>query len=250
MNTWQLVIYGIAGLVMSVFSGIAGSGGGLVMTPLAILLGLTPAQAISSGKFNGLAVAIGSLTGLGAHRTKINRRRVILIMILSFVIGLFVPFIIKSFESRLYQIVLGVLLLVLIPVMIRKKVGIKPHTPTRIQKGIGGILLSISLLLQGAFSGGLGSLVNIVLMSMLGQTANEAHITKRLSQLVLNVTVIFGVIGSGLIVWPVVVVGVSTTLVGSFLGGRVATKKGDTFAVNTMMVLMIVSATALIISAL
>jgi len=49
MHAWQLLIYGVTGFVMSVFSGIAGAGGGFVMTPLLILLGLTPAQAVSSG---------------------------------------------------------------------------------------------------------------------------------------------------------------------------------------------------------
>lgn len=171
-------------------------------------------------------------------------------MILAFAVGLLVPFAIKAFDNRTYRMVLGVLLLLMIPLMACKKVGLKPHKPTRLQKGLGGVLLTVSLFLQGAFSGGLGSLVNIVLMGMLGQTANEAHITKRWSQLILNTTIIFGVFSSGFIVWPVVAVGVSTNLVGSYIGGRIAIQKGDGFAVSVLLVLMAISALFLIATAL
>jgi uncharacterized protein len=250
MEAWQLVVYGVAGFIMSILSGIAGAGGGFIMTPLLILLGLTPAQAVSSGKFNGLAVTIGSLSGLRKYSGKISKHRVAAIMILAFVVGLLVPFIIKSLESRVYRITLGIILLLMIPIMIYKKVGIKPHQPSLIQKGFGGILLTISLFLQGVFSGGLGSLVNIVLMGMLGMTASEANITKRWSQLILNTTIIFGVLGSGLIIWQVVAAGVGSGLVGSYIGGRLAIQKGDEFIVNVMLVLMLISGLVLIIGAL
>jgi uncharacterized membrane protein YfcA len=250
MHAWQLCIYGVTGFFMSILSGIAGAGGGFIMTPLLIVLGLTPAQAVSSGKFNGLAVTVGSLSGLRNYSGKISRYRVGAIMVLAFIVGLIVPFMIKSFDSRFYRLTLGAILLLMIPLMIYKKVGIKPQTPSLARKSLGGILLTISLFLQGTFSGGLGSLVNIVLMGMLGMTASEANITKRWSQLVLNITIIFGVIGSGLIIWPIVAVGIGASLVGSYIGGRMAVKKGDTFVVNVMLLLMLTSGLVLIFGAL
>ena len=249
MNGWQLAIYGVVVLGMSVLSGIAGSGGGFIITPVAILLGLTPAQAISSGKFNGLANAIGSLSGFRKYPHSVTRRSIIAIMLLSFAIGLTSPFVIKSFESKLYQLTLGVILLLLIPVMVYKRVGTTTVKPTPTRRAFGFGLLSISLFLQGAFSGGLGTLVNVVLMGMLGMTTNEAHITKRWSQLVLNVTVIVGVLGSGLILWPVVATGLIASLFGSSIGSRIAVRKGDAFATNILLVLMGVAALVLIASA-
>jgi uncharacterized membrane protein YfcA len=53
MEPLELALYGGAGFLMSILGGIAGGGGGFVMTPLAIFLGLTPAQAVSTGKFAG-----------------------------------------------------------------------------------------------------------------------------------------------------------------------------------------------------
>lgn len=249
MDTWQLAIYGATGFGISILSGIAGAGGGFVMTPLAIMLGLTPAQAVSCGKFNGLAVTIGSLSSLRKYRGNVSKRRIFAVMVLAFVIGLLAPFAIKSLSSRWYQLVLGTILLLMVPIMIRKRIGVGPSNPSNAKRTLGGILLAVSLFLQGAFSGGLGSLVNIVLMSMLGQTANEAHLTKRYSQLVLNVTIIFGLLGTHLIIWPTVAVGICVSLVGGHIGSHLAVKKGDKFAVDTLLALMIVSALVLILSA-
>lgn len=235
---------------MSVLSGLSGGGAGFILTPLAIALGLTPAQAISSGKFNGLATTFGSLGSLRAKRGSIRARNIAAIMALAFVVGLVVPHIIRIFDSKFYRITLGVLLLLMIPLVIRKKIGHTTRRPTTLQKSIGSILLTFSLFLQGAFSGGLGSLVNLVLMGMLGQTANEAHITKRWSQLILNVTIIVGVLRDHFIVWPAAIVGGSVCLVGSYIGGHIATRKGDAFAVHSLLALMILAAAFLIGGAL
>lgn len=180
---------------------------------------------------------------------RVSKARVIPVMILAFAVGLLVPFVIKSLDSEVYRVALGVILLLMIPVVIFKKVGIKPHHPKFWQKWLGGTLLTLSLLLQGIFSGGLGTLVNIVLMGMMGMTALEANLTKRYSQLILNTTIIIGVVGSGLILWHVAAVGVSSAFAGSFIGGRLAVHKGDVFIMRVMVGLMFVSALVLILGA-
>lgn len=250
MQWWQLIIYGVISFGAMILSGISGGGGGFIMTPLAIFLGLAPAQAISSSKFNGLAGTIGSLTGLRKYKSSVSKRRIAAIMVLAFLVGLLVPFVIKSFESRWYRLTLGIILLLMIPVMIYRKIGIKPHVPSRAQKAGGTVLLTASLFLQGSFSGGLGSLVNVVLMGMLGMTANEAHIVKRCSQFVLNITIIFGVMGAKLIVWPVALVGIIVSFAGTFIGSHIAVKKGDKLAVNVLLLMMCISALVLIVGAL
>lgn len=250
MDAVHLAAYSITVLGMSIFSGMAGAGAGFIITPVTILLGLTPAQAVSTNKFNGIANAIGSLSGLRSYRGHISKRSIAVIMALAFAIGLISPLLIKSLESRWYQIILGIILLLMIPVMVYKHIGVSAAKPSRPRKVVGGVLLSISLFLQGAFSGGLGTLVNVVLMGLLGMTANEAHITKRWSQLILNVTIIFGVLGSGLIVWPVALTGVAGSLAGSSLGARIAVRRGDTFAVHVLIALMGLSALVLIAEAL
>lgn len=246
MEWWQLVILGVAAVVMSVFSGIAGGGGGFVMTPLMIFLGLSPAQAVSTGKITGLTVTIGALGGMRSIHGRLSKWRIIPVMVLAFVIGLAAPFVIRSLDSQAYRVALGIILLLMIPVVLVKKVGLKEYKPTTIQKYTGAGLLTVALFLQAVFSGGLGTLVNIVLMGMLGMTATEANVTKRWSQLILNVTIIIGVFLSGLIVWYLTLILIPATLIGGYLGGKIAVKKGNKFVLDTMIVLMVVSALFLI----
>jgi uncharacterized membrane protein YfcA len=217
------------------------------MTPLLIFLGFTPAQAVSTGKFNGLAISLGTLTGMRSKRGLVSRRKVIPIMVLSLAVGLVAPFFITHLESSLYRVIMGVVLLLMIPVMVFKKIGVVTRKPTMSRKLGGGVLLSLALLMQGIFSGGLGTMVNVVLMGMLGMTATEANLTKRWSQLILNITVLLGVIGTGLVYWPVLMVGVPAMLAGGYLGGRLAVKKGDKFIMNMLIALMVVSALGLIL---
>lgn len=247
MNTNELILYSVIGFGMSVIGGVSGGGGGFIMTPLAILLGLTPAQAVSTGKFSGLSITVGSLFGMKKAHDKVSTKKVIPIMVLALVVGLLAPFIIKSLNSDVYRITLGIIILLMVPIMVIKKVGIKPHRPARKHKIAGGGLLALALFLQGIFSGGLGMLVNVILMGVLGMTAIEANITKRWSQVILNTTIIAGVALSGLVIWNVAVVGVLTTFVGSYIGGKLALYKGDRFIVNTMILMMIASAFSLML---
>lgn len=248
MELWQLAIYGAVSFVMSILSGIAGAGAGFAVT-LAIFLGLPPAQAVASSKLNGLGLAIGSLSGMGKASGGLSKRRVIPVMVLALAVGLVSPYIIKSLDSDFYQIVLGIILLLMVPVVIYKKVGLLTYAPKTWQKAVGSGLLTLTLFLQGVFSGGMGSLVNIVLVGMLGMTALEANITKRWSQLILNITIVLGLIGSGLIQWPVAIFGFSCTLAGSFIGGRMAVRRGNEFIVRIMLLLMLASGIALLVSA-
>lgn len=249
MEIWQLVLYGAVGFVMSILSGIAGSGAGFVLTPLAIALGLTPSQAVATGKLNGLAVSVGSLSGMHDAHERVSKWRITKIMLLAVAVGLITPHIITTLNQELYRLLLGVILLLMIPVVVYKKIGLRRRKPKQWQKLAGTGLLGVAMLLQGAFSGGLGSLVNVVLMGMLGMTATEANITKRWSQMVLNITILVGVFGSGLIVWQLAAVGVAATLSGSYIGGRMAIRRGQLFVMHAMVLLMLISGLFLIFGA-
>ncbi len=246
MSIEGLVIYGFVAFLTAIFSGVTGGGGGFINTPVLIFLGLSPAQAVSSGKFMGLAVAVGSLGGMRGVQNRQLLRRALPILALSLVIGLLAPFVIRGLETEAYQRSLGALLLLMIPILLIKKVGYTKQRTSKAKTYLGAVFLTIALWLQAIFSGGLGTLVNVVLMGMMGMSALEANVTKRYSQLVLNVTIVLGVLASGLIVWQVVGVGIVVTFFGSYLGGRIAVKKGDEFVTTAFIIAMGVSGVLLL----
>jgi uncharacterized membrane protein YfcA len=246
LEWWKLLVFAVASVVMSIFSGIAGAGGGFVMTPLLIFLGLTPAQAVSTGKIGGLMITLGSLGSMRSVTRKLTWHKIVPIMLLALAVGLVVPYAIRSLDNDVYRIVLGIILLLMVPIMLIRKVGIEPKKPSRSKAYLGYVLLTGALALQGMFSGGLGTLVNVVLMGMLGMTATEANVTKRWSQLILNITILFGVVLSGLIVWQIAAVMIFTTFIGGAIGGHLAVKKGDKFVLNVMIGLTVISGLLLI----
>lgn len=137
MSFEVLLIFGVVSFIASLFSGISGGGGGFITTPTLILLGLPPAQAVSSGKFVGLSVAIGSLGGMKQVQSQKLWRKVLPVVLLAFVIGLLAPFVIKNLNPTVYQRALGLLLLLMIPVLMFKKVSYTKQATTRPKTYIG-----------------------------------------------------------------------------------------------------------------
>ena len=62
-----IVLTFIVSFVASVISGFGGGGGGFIMTPYYIWIGLTPQQAVATGKLGGVGVAAGALTAFKGH---------------------------------------------------------------------------------------------------------------------------------------------------------------------------------------
>lgn len=241
----QLVIYFFASFLTSILSGLAGGGGGFINTPLLIFFGLAPAQAVATGKLSGLSVSAASLRSM--RRIKIKSRRELLIIIaMAFAIGLAAPIVITNLDSVLYRRLLAVILIIMIPVLIVKKVGHTEKHVSSVKKILGYVLLVPALCLQAVFSAGMGSLVNVVLMSFLGMSALEASLTKRYSQVVLNTFIVLGVLSSGLIVWPLALIGILSSAIGGYIGGGMAVKRGDRFVMWIFIVLMFVSAIGLL----
>jgi uncharacterized membrane protein YfcA len=246
MSTHGLILYGIATFFTSLLSGAGGGGGGLIATPLAILLGLTPQQAIATGKLNGLAISAATIHSF--RKSKIHTWRVVIpIMALAAIIGLTAPLFISKINNDTYQRILGVIILAMIPVVLFKRVGYAKKDVSARSKAIGYVLLAITLFMQAIFSSGMGVLVNLSLMVFMGMSALEANITKRYSQILLNGLIFIGVAFSHLVVWNVALVAVVGCFVGGRIGAHIALKKGDKFVTAIFVVLMLVSGVGLLL---
>lgn len=247
MSDYELLLIGLVGFLLAILSGIAGGGGGFVMTPMLIFLGLSPAQAVATGKLGGLSMAVGSLVGMRPNR-KLDKTILIIAISLSVITGLLASKLIVSLDEDVYGNILGVALMVIAPIMLIKKIGYQEKSLGLKRKILGYVVLSLTLFFQGLLSGGFGVFVSIALMSGLGLNAIQSNITKRITQLVLNSVIVLSLIGSGLILWNVAIVMIMVNLVGSALGGRIAVKKGSVFVTKVMAGLALVSGLALLIT--
>jgi len=246
MSDIELIAYGLVGFVIAILSSIASGGGGFVMTPLAIFFGLTPAEAIATGKIGGLSTTAGSLLGMRAKRTD-SKKRLIIILVLAGLAGLISSRVIVALDGDVFSKVIGVLLILMTPIIYKKKLGHISKVVSNRHGLLGYILVFVALLLQGTFSSGLGIFVSMAMIVGLGLDALEANILKRTSQLLLNSVIIIGVIGTGLIVWKVAAVAVIGNFLGSYIGGKIAVKKGAIFVSKVLAILAFISGIGLIL---
>lgn len=241
-----LFILVIASFFSSIMGAIASGGGGFIMTPLLILFGLTPAQAVATGKISGLATTVGSLGGMRGIRMK-DKRLLVILLALALLAGLISPRIIVNLGGDVYVIILGITLILIAPVIYLKKLGHFTKQVSKNHRIVGYFITFIALLLQGVFSSGLGIFVSIAMMAVLGLNALEANVSKRSVQLLLNSTIILSLVGTGLIIWRVALTVVFANLAGSYIGGKIAVKKGPRFVSFMLAVLAFMGGVALLI---
>lgn len=242
----ELLIIGVVNFVTAIFAGMSGGGGGFIGTPLLIFIGLSPAQAVATGKLGGLAVSLGSLGGLRGVSRKSTKRRLAIVLALALAVGLVAPMVITRLDNEVYRRTLGFILLLMIPILIFKKVGHVEQAVTPHKKILGYGLLVVAFGLQAVFAGGLGTLVIVVFMAFLGMPALEANLMKRYSQVLLNSVLVIGLLSSGLLIWSVAIVSMITATIGGFIGGKIATKKGNSFVITVFLILMFISSLELI----
>lgn len=246
MDIIPYIFIAVAGFISGILSGISGGGGGMLMIPAFILIGLPPQQAVATGKMNGLGATFG---GLAAFRKSGHIRKDILrVMIpIAIIIGLVTPFVFAAIDNELFQILLGAILILLVPTLFIKK---KPlHTPTKKHKLVGYISYSGVLTIQAIFGSGVGSLALFVLTLLLGTTKIEANATKRaVTAVMIPITFIALLIG-GYVSLLFGAVGLIAAYLGTNLGSKIALKKGDEFVTIVMAITITVAGVTLIYNA-
>jgi uncharacterized membrane protein YfcA len=237
-NMKQLLIYGLINLVASTLSGAAGGGAALISIPTLLLLGLSPTAAIASSKFSGLGISSG--TSLRFYREKLtDRRTVILFSVVSAlgaVIGSLVLIRLSHHEDLLQHIMGWAILIVGIPMLYVRGLGLRAQERSQSIRVIGFGLLLITVIFQAALSSGLGSLQMLVMMGCFGMTALVASATRRFMQLTVATISLAIFIIAGFVNYRFGVVALVTSAVGGYLGAHIAVKKGDKFVINLFAV--------------
>jgi uncharacterized membrane protein YfcA len=233
----------------SIFSGMAGGGGGMITIPFLIALGLSPQQAIATNKFIGFGVGVGA-TAAFKRKALENPKLLTFLLIVAVSISLIVPHLFRKFSENFFQVAIGIIMLALIPVVLSEKNGLRQIQTSKMRKIIGGIFIAVVFLFQGLFSSGIGSLNNIVLMSFFGLPALTANAVRRVSTMALNTFIIITLIATtNFIIAKYAVAGISAGLIGSYIGSRMALKRGEKFAKYALALFMLVSGIILLLTA-
>jgi uncharacterized membrane protein YfcA len=249
--TWhELLPYAVflVTFVASILSGMAGGGGGYIITPFMIAVGLTPQQSIATVKLWALGIDSGSIA---AYRRKtIKRKSLLLFLVLaSALVGLISALAIRHLKNENLQLVMGLLNLAMVPILFIKHHEIKSRARHFIVQGLGLLVIIGLMLLQGIFASGVGSLINVFLIAVFGITVLEANLIKRKASLVSDIFSIAALLGASLINYKLGLIGMAGGLCGGYIGSKFALREGEKFARYALMVFMVVSGIYLITTA-
>ena len=243
---WLFFVTFVVTVLVSILSGMSGGGGGFVVMPYFLFLGLPPANALATSKFGGLGTALGTLVAFKG-KGLVHKKLVVPLMIITFFCSILAAWLIPQIDPAAFENAIGFVLFAMVPTLFIKKASFQPGSRSRKWIIVGFIAFTIFSFMQGLVGTGLGTLVLLALMYLFGLSALEANATKRMSQSVQAVVLVILLGLGGMLVWGHAIAGFLGSIVGSHIGAHIAIKKGNEFVKIVLATTMVVSGVVLII---
>lgn len=247
--TKNLLLFSIINFFVAILSGASGGGGGLISTPLLVILGLSPATAIATAKFGGLGISAG--TSARFYKEKYTDTELVLkLSILATVAAIIGSLILlkNADNSELLQKLMGyVILIVGIPLLYFRNMGHQSVIKSKYSIYLGYVLMFVFIILQVLLGSGIASMQMMILMGLFGMTALTASATRRAMQLIVAIISLAIFIAGGIIDYKFGIAAFVSSLLGGFVGAHIAIKKGNKFVVNMFALISAVLALELIL---
>ena len=219
----------VVAFISSILSGIAGSGGGFIMAPYWLLAGMTPAQGATTGAFMALGMGGSSLAAFrGSGYMPTNKKLVIGLLVITLFASAIGPFFLQHISVDIFKPILAILTLLSLPLLFINRKDIHIGRKSKIAGVIllGALLLASSFITSSAFS----IFIAIVLAQIFQLSTLQSTALRRAIGLV-QAAVIFGIlVFLGNFLWPHALAGIIGGSLGSYIGTKLAIKKGEKFA--------------------
>jgi uncharacterized membrane protein YfcA len=236
----------VFGLVVGTGSSITG-GGGLLLTPYLLLIGLPPHTAVTTPKLAGFGLALGAITRFNKSKD-IDWKWVKRLLPLSIVAGIIGPQILFRVSGEFVETVVVVAMLALAPLVLFGSVGLSEKLRGRFHRGVGYGLYLIVSSAKAAFGSGIGALLMYVMMGPLGMTAIRANAAKRVVGLGILVPSFLQFAIAGLIDWRHGTAMFIGNIAGGWIGANIAVKKGNLFVRTAFAIAAIAGAISILVT--
>lgn len=236
----------IVALLSSVLSGMAGVGGGLIMQPYWLLVGLSPAQAVANSSLMIFGISGGALAAF--QKTKYlpgHKKLIILLAGITVVASVIGAIVLPHFETNSFKPILAGMTIVAVPLLFinTSKLFSSKHR-TQIGIALFGILIIASSI---TFSSTFWILIAIMFPTLFSLSVLQSTVIRRIMGLI-QAIILFALLAiGGHFVWTYAVVGIIGAFIGSYIGTRVAITHGDTFARYALAAVALISAIALLL---
>lgn len=240
-----VVLTGLIAFASGVLSGVAGGGGGFIMVPYWLLIGMTPAQAAANGGF--MAIGMGAST-LGAFRKTSHfpkdKKLIWVLSIITFVAAVIGAFLLPTIDAEPFKVVVAVITLLSLPLLF-----INPKRIERRRYKVIGVVLYALIALIGSiiFSSTFGILMMINFSLFFGMSVLQSTALRRYTSLIQAIVLFVLLAVQGSFVLGHAVAGLIGAVAGGYIGTKYIIKKGENFAKYALVVGGVLSAVALLL---
>jgi uncharacterized membrane protein YfcA len=235
----------IVAFLSSIISGMSGGGGGFVMTPYYLLIGLSPQQIVAGASVASLGLGSSSLIAMRGKQL-INKRFLWPLAGLTVVFTVLAMLVLPKIQSGIFEVAIGILLIALAPTLFIKKASMQPGERSRKSIIFGYIAYAI-ILFASSLGSGLATLLFLPLMFLMGLNALQSNALRRVLMLFQAVVAFCIVLPQGYIVWSYALAGLVGCYLGGFIGTKIALKRGEKFVKYGLAGIMVISGLVLLI---
>jgi len=234
----------IVAFLSSIISGMSGGGGGFIMTPYYLLIGLSPQQIVAGASVASLGLGSSSLIAMRGKQL-INKKFLPLLVILTIAFTLLAMLVLPKIQSSTFETVIGILLIVLSPTLFIKKASLQPGERSRKSILLGYVVYAI-ILFASSLGGGLATLLFLPLMFLMGLSAMQSNALRRVLMLIQAVIAFLVLLPKGYIIWSYALAALIGCYIGGHIGTKIALKRGDNFIKYSLATIMVISGALLL----
>jgi uncharacterized membrane protein YfcA len=236
----------VVALLSSILSGMSGGGGGFVMTPFFLLIGLSPQQIAANASVAGLGLGSSSLLAMRGQKL-LDTKFLWPLAALTLVSTVLAMFVLPQVHGDSFQTVIGFLLIVLAPTLFIRKARFQPGERSRRSIWLGYAAYA-AILFASSLGSGVATLLFLPMMFLMGLGALQAGAIRRVL-MVMNALIAFCfVLPQGFIVWGYALASLAGCYIGGYIGTKIALRKGDQFVKYALAAVMVASGLALLFS--
>lgn len=235
----------IVAFLSSIISGMSGGGGGFIMTPYYLLIGLTPQQIVAGASVASLGLGSSSLMAMRG-KGLIEKRFLWPLAIVTVLFTILAMFVLPRIQSGMFEIAIGILLILLAPTLFINKSSMQPGERSR-KSIVAGYIIYAIILFASSLGSGLATLLFLPLMFLMGLSTLQSNALRRALMLVQALVAFCIVLPQGYIVWGYALAGLVGCYIGGFIGTKIALKKGEKFVKYGLAGIMIISGLVLLI---
>jgi uncharacterized membrane protein YfcA len=233
--------------ILASFIGVSIGGGGLILIPFLIFLGLSPKEAIATGTV--CFITLGLIGYFDFKKAKHMDNKAVwpltFWLSLSSLIGVF--FFVQFEEDWVTFLVAGSLVMMSIFGLLHPNLGQKNHKSSPRKKSIGMFLVFLTGLFKGLVGVGASLFVNMILIQQFGLSFLRAAGTRKIPFLLSNLVTFTIFVWNGLVLWPYALMMVLGGVIGAKTGAYYSFKKGNVWMRRGFNLIVLASAVKLLV---